>query len=119
MPTYEYACTDCGTRIEVVQRIDDEPLRVCDVCGGALRKVFFPAGIVFKGSGFYATDSRRSPASDGKAGAGADRAEKSEGTAKGAGGSKGEDGSKPRDTSETRGSKGDAGSGERAKEKTA
>jgi putative FmdB family regulatory protein len=58
MPTYEYACTICGNRFEVFLRIEDEPLTVCEACGGALRKVFHPAGIVFKGSGFYATDSR-------------------------------------------------------------
>lgn len=64
MPTYEYACTECGERIEVSQRITDEPLRVCEVCGGALRKLFHPAGIVFKGSGFYKTDypSKKAPA---------------------------------------------------------
>jgi putative FmdB family regulatory protein len=58
MPTYEYACTDCGYRFEVFRRIGDDPMTVCEVCGGLLRKVFHPAGIVFKGSGFYATDSR-------------------------------------------------------------
>jgi putative FmdB family regulatory protein len=58
MPTYEYACTSCGNRFEVFRRIEDEQLTVCEACGGALRKVFHPAGIVFKGSGFYATDSR-------------------------------------------------------------
>ena len=60
MPTYEYRCTTCGNRFEVFQRIGDEPLRACEVCGGELRKVFHPAGIVFKGTGFYATDSRKS-----------------------------------------------------------
>ena len=63
MPTYEYRCTQCGRRFEVVQRIDDEPLTTCEVCGGELRKVFHAAGIVFKGSGFYATDSRKSSTS--------------------------------------------------------
>lgn len=58
MPTYEYECTACGQHIEVFQRIAEDPLTTCGVCGGALRKVFHPAGIVFKGSGFYATDSR-------------------------------------------------------------
>jgi putative FmdB family regulatory protein len=58
MPTYEYACTECGNRVEVFQRLDEEPMTVCERCGGTLRKVFHPAGIVFKGSGFYATDSR-------------------------------------------------------------
>ena len=60
MPTYEFRCTQCGTLFEVFQRIDEEPLRTCERCGGELKKVFHPAGIVFKGSGFYATDSRRS-----------------------------------------------------------
>ena len=58
MPTYEYACTECGARTEVVQSISDPPLTTCTVCGGQLRKVFSPVGIVFKGSGFYRTDSR-------------------------------------------------------------
>src|SRR5881296_3117401 len=58
MPTYEYACTKCGQHVEVFQRISEPPLTACGVCGGPLRKVFHPAGIVFKGSGFYATDSR-------------------------------------------------------------
>jgi putative FmdB family regulatory protein len=62
MPTYEYACTECGERTEVVQRISDPPLTTCTVCGGPLRKVFSPVGIVFKGSGFYRTDSRGKPA---------------------------------------------------------
>jgi putative FmdB family regulatory protein len=58
MPTYEYACQSCGTHVEVFQRFSDEPLTECGVCGGPLRKVFHPAGILFKGSGFYVTDSR-------------------------------------------------------------
>jgi putative FmdB family regulatory protein len=58
MPTYEYACLSCGTHVEVYQRFNEEALTVCGVCGGPLRKVFHPAGILFKGSGFYATDSR-------------------------------------------------------------
>jgi putative FmdB family regulatory protein len=62
MPTYEYACTECGTHIEVVQSMSDAPLATCAICGGRLRKVFSPIGIVFKGSGFYRTDSRGKPA---------------------------------------------------------
>ena len=58
MPTYQYTCTDCGEPIEAVQKFTDEPLSVCAACGGRLRKVFSPVGIVFKGSGFYRTDSR-------------------------------------------------------------
>jgi putative FmdB family regulatory protein len=68
MPTYEYRCTDCGNRVEVFQRIGDAHLTICEICGGTMRKVFLPAGIVFKGSGFYATDSRKAKAGsrDGK-----------------------------------------------------
>jgi putative FmdB family regulatory protein len=58
VPTYQYACTDCGERLEAVQKFSDDPLTVCRACGGKLRKVFSPVGIVFKGSGFYRTDSR-------------------------------------------------------------
>ena len=58
MPTYEYACRDCGSHLEVVQAFSDDPLTECPHCGGALRKVFGSIGITFKGSGFYKTDSR-------------------------------------------------------------
>jgi putative FmdB family regulatory protein len=58
VPTYQYTCTDCGDPVEVVQKFTDDPLSVCAACGGRLRKVFSPVGIVFKGSGFYRTDSR-------------------------------------------------------------
>ena len=58
MPTYQYACTQCGERLEVVQKFSDEPLTECPACAGTLRKVFSPVGVVFKGSGFYKTDSR-------------------------------------------------------------
>ena len=58
MPTYEYACTSCGEHLEVVQSFKDDPLTTCANCSGSLRKVFSPIGVVFKGSGFYKTDSR-------------------------------------------------------------
>ena len=60
MPTYEYACMSCGRHVEVVQSFSDEPLRTCEVCGGPLKRVFHPVGIVLKGSGFYSTDNRSS-----------------------------------------------------------
>ena len=60
MPTYEYACMSCGGHVEVVQSFSDEPLRTCEVCGGPLKRVFHPVGIVLKGSGFYSTDNRSS-----------------------------------------------------------
>ncbi len=58
MPTYEYSCKSCGTRLEVFQKFSDKPLKKHDVCGGDLQKVFHARGVVFKGGGFYATDSR-------------------------------------------------------------
>ena len=63
MPTYEYACRTCGQHLEVFLRISDEPLSVCPHCGGELRKVFHPAGILLKGSGFYKTDNRKKTSS--------------------------------------------------------
>src|SRR5438309_10406759 len=80
MPTYQYACTECGEQLEVVQKFSDEPLTVCPACEGRLRKVFSPVGVVFTGSGFYKTDSRKSTAtsssssakSDAKSDAGSD-----------------------------------------------
>ncbi|MDX6308879.1 MAG: hypothetical protein QOI06_1925 [Nocardioidaceae bacterium] len=58
MPIYEYACTDCAEELEVRQSFTDEALTVCPACGGRLRKVLSPVGVVFKGSGFYRNDSR-------------------------------------------------------------
>jgi putative FmdB family regulatory protein len=60
MPTYEYACKKCGERLEVMQSFSDKPLKKHKTCGGDLQKVFHPAGLIFKGSGFYVTDSRSS-----------------------------------------------------------
>jgi len=58
VPTYQYACTACGHRFEAVQSFSDSSLTDCPECAGRLRKVFSSVGIVFKGSGFYRTDSR-------------------------------------------------------------
>lgn len=60
MPTYSYACTDCGDRFDVVQAFTDDALTTCQQCSGRLRKLFNSVGVVFKGSGFYRTDSRES-----------------------------------------------------------
>jgi putative FmdB family regulatory protein len=58
VPTYSYACTECGHEFDAVQSIRDATLTSCPSCQGALRKVFHPVGVAFKGSGFYRTDSR-------------------------------------------------------------
>lgn len=64
MPTYQYRCVDCGSELEVVQKFTDASLTECPECDGSLRKVYSAVGVVFKGSGFYRTDSR----ADGSAG---------------------------------------------------
>jgi putative FmdB family regulatory protein len=71
MPTYEYACRNCGSHLEVVQSFSDDPLTACPHCGGALRKVFGSIGITFKGSGFYKTDSRAGSSAGRSSGEGA------------------------------------------------
>src|SRR5689334_15009806 len=63
VPTYQYQCTECGEGLEAVQKFSDDALTECPNCGGRLRKVFSAVGVVFKGSGFYRTDSRGSSSS--------------------------------------------------------
>ena len=76
MPTYQYACTECGNQLEAVQAFTDEALTVCPECQGRLRKLYSAVGIVFKGSGFYRTDSRSGSADSAKEGAGKEGAGK-------------------------------------------
>jgi putative FmdB family regulatory protein len=98
MPIYGYRCEQCGHELEVLQSMKDEPLRICPNCMGPLRKMIYPAGIIFKGSGYYTTDykSAGSPSrhgdSDAAASATAASGSGSDTTAKGAssGESKGE-----------------------------
>jgi putative FmdB family regulatory protein len=59
VPTYSYACTECDNRFDIVQGFSDDALTTCEKCSGRLRKLFNSVGIVFKGSGFYRTDSRQ------------------------------------------------------------
>lgn len=65
MPTYEYVCKNCGKNIEVFQSFSDKPLKKHKECGGDLQKVFHARGIVFKGGGFYATDSKTAASTKG------------------------------------------------------
>ena len=64
MPTYEYLCQACSHRFEQWQHMTDDALTICPECGGHIRRVFFPAGIVFKGHGFYKTDHGSSPVAE-------------------------------------------------------
>jgi putative FmdB family regulatory protein len=63
VPTYQYVCSDCGEGLEAVQKFSDDALTECPACGGKLRKIYSAVGVVFKGSGFYRTDSRSSGSS--------------------------------------------------------
>lgn len=80
MPTYAYRCSACAHEFEVVQKMSDAPLTACPECGAPIKRVIFPAGIVFKGDGWYITDSRKSkdatPKAAGKSGADSGTAEK-------------------------------------------
>jgi putative FmdB family regulatory protein len=106
VPTYQYACTTCGEQVEAVQRFDDEPLSVCPACGGNLRKVFSPVGIVFKGSGFYRTDSRKAAAKAEDSGAKAAKSNGSSGSGEGSSeGKKDSASSDGKKTAETKASK--------------
>jgi putative FmdB family regulatory protein len=69
VPTYSYACTECGNRFDAVQAFSDAALTTCAECNGRLRKLFGNVGVVFKGSGFYRTDSRESAKSSAKSSA--------------------------------------------------
>ncbi|WP_412872148.1 FmdB family zinc ribbon protein [Curtobacterium flaccumfaciens] len=65
MPTYSYRCTECDNAFDIKQSFSDATLTECPVCGGVLRKVFSPVGVTFNGGGFYRTDSRPAPGSEG------------------------------------------------------
>ncbi|MGB9856660.1 MAG: FmdB family zinc ribbon protein [Dictyoglomaceae bacterium] len=64
MPIYEFVCTNCNEHYEIMTNLGDELPKVCLKCGGTLRKVFHPVGIVFKGSGFYTTDYKKKPSEE-------------------------------------------------------
>jgi len=70
VPTYDYQCRSCGVITEVVHSMLDEGPTTCELCGGQLRRVFHPTGIIFKGGGFYKTDSRSSSSASGGGAAG-------------------------------------------------
>jgi putative FmdB family regulatory protein len=88
VPTYQYACTACDHRFDAVQSFSDASLTVCPVCSGPLRKVFSSVGIVFKGSGFYRTDSRAGAGSTVAKGESKSESSSSNGSSEGSSGSK-------------------------------
>jgi len=103
VPTYQYACTECGSALEAQQSFTDAALTTCPQCAGRLRKVFSAVGVVFKGSGFYRNDSR--PAEKSDAAASADSGAKADAASdsKAAGASSGTNGTGPSDSSGTSG----------------
>jgi putative FmdB family regulatory protein len=105
VPTYQYVCTECGGQLEAVQKFTDEPLTVHGDCGGRLRKVFSPVGIVFKGSGFYRTDSRKGSSASEPAAASSSSGDKSASSADSS--SSSSSGSGDKSSSSSSGSSGD------------
>jgi putative FmdB family regulatory protein len=99
VPTYQYTCTECGEPLEAVQKFSDDPLTVCPACGGKLRKVFSAVGIVFKGSGFYRTDSRKVAEAGAAKANGSGAASADSGTGAAAGSSSGESSGKSGESS--------------------
>lgn len=89
MPIYGYRCEQCKHELEVFQSMSDAPLQTCPVCGGRLRKLLYPVGVQFKGSGFYTTDYRN----------GGSRSDKSSDSASGSEGKSGDSGSKSGESS--------------------
>ncbi|HZC92092.1 MAG TPA: FmdB family zinc ribbon protein [Mycobacterium sp.] len=107
MPTYSYACTECGNRFDVVQSFADDALTTCEKCAGRLRKLFNSVGVVFKGSGFYRTDSRESAKSSTNGSAKSDSSSGTDGSSSGdtSSSSSSEKSSTPSDTSNSTTSK--------------
>ncbi|MGH3504301.1 MAG: FmdB family zinc ribbon protein [Nocardioidaceae bacterium] len=117
MPVYQYACTECGEELEVRQSFTDDSLTVCPGCAGRLRKVLSAVGVVFKGSGFYHTDSRTAPSEgDGSTkGSSENGAQESQGSkesgSKDSSGDSGDSKPAPAKDSSSNGSTGGSGSG--------
>jgi putative FmdB family regulatory protein len=112
VPTYAYACKDCDHEFDIVQSFSDDSLTICPECEGALRKKFNSVGVVFKGSGFYRTDSRSDGA--GLKGGGASTAASSNGSDSSNGssnGSTGSDGSGSSSSAEKKSDSSGSGSG--------
>lgn len=95
MPTYDYQCRSCGHTIEVIHSMLEEGPKTCEVCGGELRRILHPAGIIFRGSGFYKTDSRSASSASVPAGSKSSDAAAGGGDASKGSGSKGSAADKP------------------------
>ena len=109
MPTYQYACTECGHAFEQVQSFSEDSLTVCPQCQGRLRKVFNAVGVVFKGSGFYRTDSRQGAGASSGAAA-SSGSSGSSGSSEGGSGSSGSSGKGSSEKSSSPSSSGSSGS---------
>jgi putative FmdB family regulatory protein len=110
VPTYDYQCRSCGNTTEVIHSMLEEGPTTCEICGGQLRRVFYPTGIIFKGTGFYKTDSRSSATSDSSTRSTPSKTPSKDGPSKDSGGAAGSDGSSAGSSaSESRGSGGSSG----------
>jgi putative FmdB family regulatory protein len=110
VPTYDYQCRSCGNTTEVIHSMLEEGPTTCEICGGQLRRVFYPTGIIFKGTGFYKTDSRSSATSDSSTRATPSKTPSNDGPSKDSGSASGSDvSSASNSSSESRGSGGSSG----------
>jgi len=111
VPTYSYRCTECDNAFDIKQSFSDATLTECPVCGGVLRKVFSPVGVTFNGGGFYRTDSRPAPKSEGGGGSGSSAAGSSGSSASGSSGSSGSGSSAGKPSTPSTSSSGSSASG--------
>lgn len=110
VPTYDYQCRSCGSTTEVIHSMLEEGPTTCEICGGQLRRVFYPTGIIFKGTGFYKTDSRSSATSDSSTRSTPSKTPSNDGPSKDSGSASGSDvSSASTSSSESRGSGGSSG----------
>jgi putative FmdB family regulatory protein len=109
VPTYDYQCRSCGNTTEVIHSMLEEGPTTCEICGGQLRRVFYPTGIIFKGTGFYKTDSRSSATSDSSSRAAPSTTSSKDGSSKDSGRAPGSDGSSSSSASESQGGGGSSG----------
>jgi putative FmdB family regulatory protein len=110
VPTYDYQCRSCGNTTEVIHSMLEEGPTTCEICGGQLRRVFYPTGIIFKGTGFYKTDSRSSATSDSSTRSTPSKTPSNDGPSKDSGSPSGSDvSSASNSSSESRGTGGSSG----------
>jgi putative FmdB family regulatory protein len=110
MPTYEYLCQSCGARFEAWQKMSDDPIDTCPTCGNHVRRIIFPVGLVFKGSGFYINDTRSAASPEKSTGDAAPTSTTAATGEAGTGKPEASPSTSPADSSSSGGARGDGGS---------